>query len=91
MTTKKLFATAALSLVLSVSPVVAPYVTMANASTTNHGCGYGDPPQRKDRDCDGVKNSQDNCPSKHNGNQKDSDGDGFGNKCDRFPHNPNKH
>jgi hypothetical protein len=55
------------------------------------GCGYGNPPQTRDRDCDGVRNGRDNCPRKPNPSQRDSDGDGFGNKCDAHPHNPNRH
>ena len=71
--------------------MVGPNLIMATArpsSPSDVGCQYN---HRRDKDCDGVRNSKDNCPKKANKNQKDSDGDGFGNKCDRFPHNPNKH
>ena len=71
--------------VMSAGCLVLPVMPTAHADV---GCQYN---HRRDRDCDGVKNSKDNCPRKANANQKDSDGDGFGNKCDRFPHNPNKH
>lgn len=35
-----------------------------------------------DRDCDGVKDGQDNCPSLPNPDQRDGDGDGEGDACD---------
>jgi hypothetical protein len=63
----------------------------ANPRSSSTHCSYNNPPTRRDRDCDGVRNKKDNCPRKANSNQKDSDHDGFGNKCDRFPHNPDKH
>lgn len=65
-----------------------PGIIPVHASPSDVGCHYN---HRRDRDCDGVRNSKDNCPSKANPGQRDSDGDGYGNKCDRFPHNPNKH
>ena len=72
-------------------PFSGAQASMRSARTPSSHCTYNNPPTRKDRDCDGVRNSKDNCPRKANSNQKDSDGDGFGNKCDRFPHNPHKH
>jgi hypothetical protein len=35
-----------------------------------------------DRDCDGVRDSEDNCPDDWNPYQTDSDGDGTGDECD---------
>jgi hypothetical protein len=35
-----------------------------------------------DYDCDGIPNSQDNCPYTYNPHQRDLDGDGQGNVCD---------
>jgi thrombospondin type 3 repeat protein len=70
---------------------VSPVTGTASTRSPSAGCSYNNPPTNKDKDCDGVKNSKDNCPNKANSGQKDSDGDGFGNKCDKFPHNPNKH
>ncbi len=38
-----------------------------------------------DTDLDGFVDSQDNCPSKCNPQQKDADGDGIGDVCDTAP------
>jgi len=38
-----------------------------------------------DRDCDGVVDGQDNCPSVSNPNQDNEDGDRFGDACDPCP------
>jgi hypothetical protein len=38
-----------------------------------------------DRDEDGLRNGQDNCPAVDNATQTDGDGDGFGNPCDNCP------
>lgn len=44
-----------------------------------------------DRDNDGIPDSVDNCPSIYNPDQLDTDHDGFGDLCDAFPRNKNKH
>lgn len=49
------------------------------------------PPAPSDVDGDGVADSLDNCPDVSNAGQQDNDRDGFGNACDAFPQNKNKH
>jgi Thrombospondin type 3 repeat len=80
-----------LTVVATAAAFVNPVPADATTRSTSSHCTYNNPPTRRDKDCDGVRNSKDNCPKKANSGQRDSDGDGFGNKCDRFPHNPNKH
>ncbi|MBN2227874.1 MAG: PKD domain-containing protein [candidate division Zixibacteria bacterium] len=42
-----------------------------------------------DLDIDGIDDSLDNCPGRHNPDQEDSDGDDFGNPCDNCPGSAN--
>ncbi|MGB9626166.1 MAG: thrombospondin type 3 repeat-containing protein, partial [Phycisphaerae bacterium] len=42
-----------------------------------------------DADCDGIPDSQDNCPSVYNPDQADADGDGVGDACDNCRNVPN--
>jgi hypothetical protein len=42
-----------------------------------------------DSDCDGILNSEDNCPHIANPNQEDGDADGVGDSCDNCPSEPN--
>jgi len=44
-----------------------------------------------DSDNDGVTDSNDNCPTQYNPDQKDRDRDGFGDVCDRWPRAKKKH
>ena len=37
---------------------------------------------KRDRDCDGIKNKVDNCPDASNFNQNDSNSNGVGDACD---------
>ena len=39
----------------------------------------------EDRDADGIKNDDDNCPARRNADQADQDGDGKGDVCDACP------
>jgi uncharacterized membrane protein len=73
---KRLILTSALSATLAFGGMIVP---------AQAGCGYGEPPQSEDSDCDGVRNGRDNCPGVANPGQRDSDGDGKGNACDNFP------
>ncbi|MCS6900231.1 MAG: thrombospondin type 3 repeat-containing protein [Myxococcales bacterium] len=45
--------------------------------------------EQDDSDCDGIKDSKDNCPGINKPSQDDSDSDGFGNVCDNCPSTPN--
>lgn len=60
-------------------------ITMANGSgvvTVYNSTGGTNPPPPKDQDGDGIKDSNDNCPTIPNPDQKDTDGDGKGDVCD---------
>ena len=52
------------------------------------GVAAGLPAPPPDTDVDGIVDSADNCPSKHNPGQADNDGDGAGNACDATPDGP---
>jgi len=43
----------------------------------------------EDKDCDDVKDSEDNCPDIFNPSQTDTDGDKIGDSCDNCPENDN--
>ncbi len=60
--------------------LLAAFIFLIPAASAAPGCTL--PDRSPDRDCDGVKDSQDNCEDAPNPSQADDDRDALGNACD---------
>jgi hypothetical protein len=70
------------------SNIATQYAT--DSTTTNATLVFvTNPTYNNDRDTDGIKNTQDNCPFASNQDQKDTDKDRIGDACDLDPKNRN--
>jgi hypothetical protein len=70
--------------------VLTAYDSSDNESEiSNMVCARFDQSFNSDNDCDGISNSEDNCPYVHNPGQEDLDEDDVGDVCDNCQHQPN--